>query len=277
MNKPPFFIIGCVRSGTTLLRDVLRQCPNLAAPEETHFFTSSHPFGCAASFKILLDDVILQKHRALDGISEAEFSEMLRQSVSRASLQRRYMALFISRNKPEAKRWFDKTPQNVYGFTMIATEFPAAKFIHCVRHPIEVIASLRIGKVVKIDSLIGACNFWNEAAEMVYVLKRAYPQRVYELRYEDFTNNMLAETEKILDFIDEPFELGNFSAMNARINKPSQHDLNGLFTKQELKTISVLCQRWADCYGYSFGETPKQTKRPGLEAENGLMIKQAPL
>lgn len=254
MNKPPFFIIGCVRSGTTLLRNVLRQCPNLAAPEETHFFTSSHPFGCNASLKNLLDDKILQKHRLMDGISEDEFHELIKKSVSRANLQRSYMELFISRNKPEAKRWFDKTPQNVYGFSMIATEFPAAKFVHCVRHPFDVIASLRIGKVVKIESLIGACNFWNEAAEMVHVLKRAYPQRIYELFYEDFTNNMLLETKKIFDFIDEPFEQASFEAISTTIIEPSKHNVTDLFTKQEINTISVLCRRWADQYGYSFDE-----------------------
>ena len=39
-----FFIVGCVRSGTTLLRNILREHPKLACPEETHFFRWSWPF-----------------------------------------------------------------------------------------------------------------------------------------------------------------------------------------------------------------------------------------
>ena len=41
----PFFLVGCVRSGTTLLRNLLRQHPNLESPEETHFFRWPHSFG----------------------------------------------------------------------------------------------------------------------------------------------------------------------------------------------------------------------------------------
>ena len=34
----PLFIIGSVRSGTTLTRDLLRRVPDFICPEETHFF-----------------------------------------------------------------------------------------------------------------------------------------------------------------------------------------------------------------------------------------------
>ena len=44
-DNTPFFVLGCVRSGTTLLRDILRQHPRLESPEETHFFRWSDPYG----------------------------------------------------------------------------------------------------------------------------------------------------------------------------------------------------------------------------------------
>jgi len=37
MNPPPFFIVGCARSGTSLLRDLLRSHPRLSIPTESHF------------------------------------------------------------------------------------------------------------------------------------------------------------------------------------------------------------------------------------------------
>src|SRR6185369_78712 len=73
----PFFILGCVRSGTTMLRDVLRGHPNLACPEETHFFRWASPFGTPEYMKSL-DAPVLRKHREMDGITEAEFKAILK-------------------------------------------------------------------------------------------------------------------------------------------------------------------------------------------------------
>ena len=152
MNNEPFFIIGCVRSGTTLLRDILRNHPNLASPEETHYFRWAEVFGTPLSQMQLLNNQVLKKHREMDNISEDEFKTILERSSSRGDLQKRYMDRYLLNNKLSATRWFDKTPQNVYGSAMIASEFPRAKFVHIVRNPLNVVSSLRIGKVVKIEN-----------------------------------------------------------------------------------------------------------------------------
>jgi hypothetical protein len=91
LRNYPFFIIGCVRSGTTWLRDVLRSHLRLAAPEETHFFRWAEPMGGVPYRNTVCNSRVLKRHRELDGIEEAAFQEMLDQSVSRAELYRRYM------------------------------------------------------------------------------------------------------------------------------------------------------------------------------------------
>jgi len=249
VQKKPFFIIGCVRSGTTLLRNVLRNHPNLASPEETHFFRWSDPFGTIPSLRTIAADknAVLKKHREMDGITEREFNAILQKSTSRADLQRRYMKSYLHNNKLQGRRWFDKTPQNVYGAAMIASEFPGSKFVHIVRNPVDVVSSLRIGKVVKIESLVGACNFWNEAAALIYTLKRAYPRLVYQVKYEDFTSNFLPEVEKMLAFLGEEFKAEYFDSINT---KPKEHEYDNLFTEKEIQTIKKLCDRWGRHYGY---------------------------
>jgi sulfotransferase family protein len=247
VNTKPFFIIGCVRSGTTLLRDVLRKHPNLASPEETHFFRWSEPFGTNMGLKPLLSNPVLKKHRELDGITEAEFRNMLNASASRAELCAAYMRRYIRIKKPEATRWFDKTPQNVYGAAMIATEFPGSKFLHIVRNPLDVVSSLRIGKIVKVENLVGACNYWNESAEILHVLKRAFPKRVYEVKYEDFTRDLLQEVKKIAAFVGEEFKDEYLKGINT---KPKQHEHTALFSPEEMSVIAKLCGRWAKHYGY---------------------------
>src|SRR5688572_15305042 len=62
---PPFFVLGCVRSGTTMLRDALRMHPNLACPEETHFFRWGEPYGTEAMSRSLSNNAVLKKHREI--------------------------------------------------------------------------------------------------------------------------------------------------------------------------------------------------------------------
>ena len=251
MNNSPFFIVGCVRSGTTLLRDVFRKHPHLAAPEETHFFRWAEPFGGDPYRKVVLNNGVLKRPREMDGIEPSEFQMILDQSISRADLYQRYMRLYIEKNKPGAQRWFDKTPQNVYGAALIAGEIPDAKFIHIVRHPFDVVSSLRIGKIVKVQNLVGACNYWNEAAEIIHVVKRAYPERVHEVKYEDFTRELLPEIKKMLLFLNEDYDPKYFKGINT---VPKHHDHKKLFSDEELGQIEGLCRRWGIKYGYFASE-----------------------
>jgi hypothetical protein len=258
----PFFVIGCVRSGTTMLRDALRMHPHLASPEETHFFRWGEPYGTEAMSRALSNNPVLKKHRELDGISEAEFAELLKQCTSRAELYTRYMALFMQRKKPGAKRWFDKTPQNVYGALLAASSMQRSKFVHIVREPINVVASLRIGRIVKVENLTGACNYWNEAIQIVAGLKRAYPARVYELRYEDFVADAPGQLKLLLDFIGEPFDSKWFAALKTR---ESDHQEEGVLSPDEFAVVRRLCSAGRRRYGY-------ETEAPAAEAATGGMI-----
>jgi hypothetical protein len=243
----PFFICGCVRSGTTMLRDVLRLHPNLASPEETHFFRWAEPYGTDGYARSVLNNPVLKKHREIDGIGEDEFAAIVRDATSRAELCTRYMALFIERRKPQATRWYDKTPQNVYGAAMIAMSVPHSRFVHIVRDPVNVCASLRIGKVMKVDKIAGAINYWREATDIMTVLKRAYPGRVHEFRYEDFVRDTPTHLKALLEFLGEDYRQEWFADFRLR---ESDHSAEGVLTAAEVTRIQRLCQAGRKRYGY---------------------------
>lgn len=261
----PFFILGCVRSGTTMLRDLLRLHPNLDAPEETHFYRPAEPFGTGAYKRWVTHNAVLTKHRAMDGITEAEFMDVLVAAHSRRDLYRGYMQLFLARRKPQASRWFDKTPQNVYGAAMIAQDFPLAKFVHIVRDPWDVISSLRIGKVMKVQDVIGACNYWREAVEIIQTLKRAFPDRVHEVRYEDLVKAPEQELKRLLDFIGEAYDPAWFAKFRLA---PRQHDVAQLFSETECRLVPELCGPMMEYFGY--GEPREQVTRPATHEARGL-------
>src|SRR5574343_178263 len=87
----PFFILGSVRSGTTMLCNALRLHPNLACPEETHFFRWGEPFAGPTYTHTTTQGVVLKKHREIDGITDEEFKLIFESSTSRADLCERYM------------------------------------------------------------------------------------------------------------------------------------------------------------------------------------------
>jgi hypothetical protein len=245
--KAPFFIIGCVRSGTTMLRNVLRLHPQLAAPEETHFYRWPEAYGTDGSLQVLSRNTTLVRHRAIDGITEEEFAAMLTQALTRRELYVRYMALFLRRSKPEATRWFDKTPQNVYGAAMLAADFPRARFVHIVRNPLDVVLSLRAGAVMKVESLVGASNYWLESVTNLHTLKKAWPARVLEFRYEEFTADPAAHAERVLRFVGEPPVPG---FMDAFVPRPKSYDHASALGAAERAIVRRICGKWASHYGY---------------------------
>ena len=157
------------------------------------------------------------------------------------------MKSFVQKTKPEAGRWFDKTPQNVYGAAMLAADFPHSRFIHIVRNPLDVVLSLRTGQVMQITSLIGACNYWREAVVNIATLKKAIPRRVLELNYEEFTAAPREFAGKLLDFIGEPFDA---DFMDAFVSKPVSYDHSSLLSPEERRMVRDICGTWASSYGY---------------------------
>jgi hypothetical protein len=82
-------------------------------------------------------------------------------------------------------RWIDKTPQNIYGGALILAEFPGARLLHIVRNPLNVVASMLLGRQVSVPDLHGAINYWCEAVQIAATLRKAAPDRIMDLRYED--------------------------------------------------------------------------------------------
>ncbi len=236
-----------------MLRNILRMHPSLASPEETHFFRWAEPFGTEAYTRVITSNPVLKKHREIDGITEEEFRDLVNNSRSRGELYHKYMTLFVQRRKPKATRWFDKTPQNVYGAAMIAASMPRVRFVHIVRNPLNVVASLRIGKVMKVERLVGACNYWNEAVDTVMVVKRAYPGRVHELRYEDFVNDPKVHLESLLRFIDEPYEAQWFDAVST---SEVDHTEEGVLSQEDMGRVSRMCAMGRKRYGYADAGSP---------------------
>src|SRR4051794_27962840 len=124
-TRPIFpFVVGCSRSGTTLLRALLDAHPLLAVPPESHF-------AVAPRLRRLGRDPWFR----LWGIEPPDLRGLDVADAVRAV----FAAYAAAQGKP---RYADKTPHYVSHLPLLAERFPEARFVHVVRDGRDVALSL---------------------------------------------------------------------------------------------------------------------------------------
>jgi len=136
------FVIGSPRSGTTWLQALLAGHPDLASPPELHLFSSYlAPVETRWNDHVRLSRIEREAGKPDPGgglqnvLDRAEFVEWMRDLYRRV----RDGALSL---KPGATRLLEKTPSNARHLPLIREIAPGARFVHIVRDPRDVVASL---------------------------------------------------------------------------------------------------------------------------------------
>jgi len=133
-GKKLVFLVGAPRSGTTWLQLLLSRSPSVVTVIETHLFN--------LFMRSMLEQWKYDRSTgALMGVthllSEEEYRTLLR-SVSGFVLAK------IAQGKPSATVVLEKTPDHVKCWREILDVWPDAHFIHLIRDPRSVVASLRV-------------------------------------------------------------------------------------------------------------------------------------
>ena len=197
-EDPGVFIVGCGRSGTTLLREMLCRHSAFGGGPETLFFVKT------------LDPAHLS---VLSKTPEADLRALRRRSRSVVAFAHEYYRSVAAREgKP---RWVDKTPMHVRALPRILRSFPNARVIHVIRDGRDVVCSLRHhprervhrGRIVpfRINRPVAeGATRWVRDTGMGRAL--AGHPRLEELRYERLVTDPEGEMRRICRFLEEPFE-----------------------------------------------------------------------
>ena len=247
MNTTPFFLIGCVRSGTSLLRDLLRRHPRLEAPEETHYFRWSEPYGTNRYIKNYKNSALFKRHIQLDGVSSFDFHYTMQESLDRKEMSDYYGRLFLKARNNEDGRWFDKTPQNIYGALLINSYYPDSKFVHIYRNPLNVVTSLMEGKVMPAFSLTASINYWVESLRIIEQFKNLVGVRLIELRYESLCENPEAVLRQLI--IDLGEDDSNYPYVS-NMAHPEKNKYKKFLKKDQIQIIKQRCEPYLTRYGY---------------------------
>jgi hypothetical protein len=249
-DDTPFFVLGCVRSGTTLLRDILRQHARLESPEETHFFRWSDPYASPRYERNYNGAKLFKNHREIDGVSDFDFHNARILSRNRKELSDYYGKLYLAAQGNVMGRWFDKTPQNVYGLLLLGYMYPEAKLVHIYRNPLNVVSSLTEGRVMAKHEVKGGINYWLESMIMMNEYKKmpGVADRIIEIKYEDMVADPKPHIGKILEFLGEDPVLIDYSKLSTHKEKDKYKKI---LTETEIGYVKKLTEPFISMYGYS--------------------------
>jgi hypothetical protein len=205
----PFFIVGCPRSGSTLLRLMLDSHPSLAIPDESHFVTEMYgSLGWIAARRTppeMLERVLSHQWFRCWGLDPN--AVMQHAAVSQpndfASVMQTVFETYAAVHGKQ--RWGDKTPDYVLYISRLAKLFPGSKFIHMIRDGREVASSYSSFSWGMPTPVSAAFRWkrWVRAGQRQG--GRLSSERYREVRLEQLIADPEAVLRSVCDFLGEPF------------------------------------------------------------------------
>jgi hypothetical protein len=245
------FLLGFMRSGTTLLEQVLASHPDVEDLEERETLRelSAVYLGSAAGLK------------ELSSLSEPLLDR------ARDNYWQRVRAFGA---KPEGKIFVDKQPFNTLNLFLIARLFPDAKIVFAVRDPRDVVLScFRRHLEVKpttfeMLTLTDAARFYDRVMHLAEIYRSTLPLDLLECRYEHLVSDFESCVRSTCAFIgmnwNEAMRDFDRSTRERVVRSPSAHQVRlGLYSQaigqwrryeKELSPIIPFLQPWIERFGY---------------------------
>jgi Sulfotransferase family len=214
-REGPVFIVGCGRSGTTMLMLMLDRHPQLAIPTESHFimhqWRQRRSMVAGGSFQadVLTKRILQSDHfRRWDVPEEIVWHNV--HALDKPGFADVIRAVFLAYAATQGKpRWGDKTPVYVHELDLLARLFPDARFIHIIRDGRDVALSYSSHE----SAPWGPMNVSQAALKWrrdVNAGRRSGAllggSRYIEVRYESLVDDAQGQLEAVCRFLDLPFE-----------------------------------------------------------------------
>jgi hypothetical protein len=212
-HERPILVLGCPRSGTTLLRLMLNAHPRLAIPPETRFvlpvYFGRRRFGDLreAENRRKLAEFLTGKPalRFADHDTDpaATTAAIIDAPGTVGSALAAVFAQYAARfDKP---RWGDKLPTYIEHVRPLLQMFPDAHLIHVIRDGRDCVGSLKRQEWSK-RSTPDAIGVWNRAVDYGNKARAWVPaSQWHEIRYEELVADPEVKLQELCRFLDEDF------------------------------------------------------------------------
>ncbi len=234
--KSRIFIVGCPRSGTTLLQGLLSSHPKITSFKESHFFDYGIKRPKNSGFYYLNANVETLIHSFLE---ENDIGYALRDKIQKSAPSIPYLpgsgvkkwteyfirildSIALERGKTI---WIEKTPDHLNRIKIIERYSINTAFFHIVRDGRDVVASLyrasqQWGKNYSVKQCI---NFWNKAIKKS--LNNTNNPNHHFIHYDD----LIADYMNIINNTFEYFQLSKIPDIEAAYGK----NINSVIGKNE--------------------------------------------
>lgn len=208
VEKPPVFVVGPPRSGTTLLRLCLNRSDSLFILPETKFFPLVYgsrvlrrDLKDPRNVSHLLDLVFQQRYRISDYSSlKGEIQEQVILEAEGFADFLRILGSAIALHEGK-ERWGEKTPNHAHFLAEIFQLFPQALVVAIDRALLPTVASY-LKRPDLPDNYLDVLVQYQKA---ISAFER-YRDRIHRVSYEDFTRDPESILRGVCDFIGEPYQ-----------------------------------------------------------------------
>ena len=244
-NSHPVFLVGAVRSGTTVAQSLVGGHPDVLTFPETHFVGHAigdhmervfeqklpllHVRPKLRKIRIALGLTTRSAHKrmadTLAALGEPSERNTIRRGIVRIDRALAAWADLLDKITEERGRrvWLEKTPMHVAYIKEISHIRPNALFLHIFREPEAVVASMvdasrKYDAWIRYSDVRYCLSVWNRA--IAHAAPYQEDERHLMLRYEDIVNNPKGFLKIVYDFIGlDPTDLDQILESRGRTSQ----------------------------------------------------------
>lgn len=286
-QKQPTLLLSTPRSGSNLLRSILDEHPEVAAPPpfETALPHEFPELEGKSREKFVRDILIWQKyspHRLFSDLDSTDICERM-DDWSFYELQRGIYDAYADEN--DASRWMTKyNGGNTFSRVSGAVDYyDDLKIVYLVRDARDVVLSFKSSIPGPFHSYFGARHWSDEQAEGIDLLD-GFEERVHLIHYEDLLQNPNREIRDVCDFLgitardgmlayherDETIERAKVHHFE-NLSKPIQSDNYEKFRDQlpedEVKIVEKIAEDELTFFDYDTVYSESELESVSLEDE----------
>jgi Sulfotransferase family len=220
--NPYLFIVGCPRSGTTLLRRLVDTHPLVAVIDEMRWIASFFERREGLTPEGLVTPELVDRLLAYDRFATLEISrEQLERLIDTGDpipYPKFVTGIFDLYGQAQGKSLVgDKTPRYARSIGTLHALWPHARFVHLIRDGRDVCMSILNWR--KADQVLGRFSTWGEDQVATAALWWEWhvrlgredggslaPKLYHEVRYEALVSEPAKECEKLCSFLDLPYD-----------------------------------------------------------------------
>ena len=222
----PVFIVGMLRSGTTLVEQILSSHAQIHAAGELSAFTNVRVAG-------QLNDTSMGDY--VDGIgalTQANVDQLTTMYLSH-----------LTRSGEGCLRATDKMPNNYLHLGLIALLFPRARVVHCRRNPLDNCLSIFFQHLGSLNPYACDLNaigrYYREYVRLMEHWVSVLPISIHEVSYENLVTDQETTTRAVIDYCGLEWDE---SCLNYHRNRRAVLTASDWQVHQPIYTGSV--ERW---------------------------------